>query len=631
MSDGGNTWQPPEPGAVPPPPPASGPAPESGGFAPPPGPPTAPVEVTPGPPEPAGRRSTGKVVAGVVGAVAIVLAGVFAITRFAGDAAAGGADSPEDAANAFLDAIDDEDVLGVIDVLLPGERETFRQPLQDFVSELRRLEVLSDDDLSDIGGVDLEVTEREIEVEETNVDDIVNLTITVSIGGTLDGESLPVGDWIRDAVGEDEIASIHEEAPPEEGTFPITAVRKDGRWYLSLFYTMAEAIRADLDVDIPEEGIEPNGGDSPEAAMDNFFTALADLDLEGMLGTLNPNEFEALQRYAPLFLDDAQAALDEIEPQIEITDTAYTVEGSGSTRSVTINAMTIEATNEGQTFRARFEDQCLVAEFEGDRLDLCDVVDDFSGQLEDELGGQLGEIEGLEELIDQLQETFADYEAPGIVVREVDGAWYLSPLATMSDQGLALMRALTREEIEDLTERLSEFNASLEAELQGGFEVPGMEDFELPEQFEPGTGDRPGGDDDPFGTDGSGEDETSAPLGGEACLGERRLADAAACFEELVSTGELAPELVPWYARHPECDTDELFWTGEYFTLDDEAFVATVDELAPCVQDLVASGAVGRVEVPGELLAPECLSGRNPYLLSESDEAYDEFVACLAQ
>ena len=65
----------------------------------------------------------------------------------------------------FLDALDDEDVLGLVDVLLPGERATFRQPLEDLVGELQRLEVLSEDaDLAKIDGIDISITDRDVDV-----------------------------------------------------------------------------------------------------------------------------------------------------------------------------------------------------------------------------------------------------------------------------------------------------------------------------------------------------------------------------------------------------------------------------------------------------------------------------------
>lgn len=635
MSDGGNTWQPPDPGAVPPPP-GSAPAPaDGGGLAPSAGPPTAPVEVTPGAPEPTGRRSTGKVVAGVVGALAIVAAGVFAITRFTGDASAGGAASPEDAANAFLDALHDEDVLGIIDVLLPGERETFRQPLQDLASELERLEVLSDDDLSGVGGVDLVVTERRIEAEPTNVDDIVNLTVTASVGGSIDGEELPIGDWIREHLGADELAELDEEAPAEEGSFPVTAVRKGGRWYLSLFYTVAEQARAGLDVDIPEQGIALNGGDSPEEAMDHLLAAVADLDLAGLLGALNPNEFEALQRYAPLFLDEAQDGLDEVPVDIDISGTAYTVEGSGSARSLTLTAVDIELTSDGETIAARLVDGCWVLAFEGDEIDVCGS--DFE-ELTGELEAELGDVEGFDEARERLEAIFADYDAPGLAVRQVDGKWYVSPMATMSEQVLAVIRALSRDEIEDLVDLFSTFVVAAADELEGsGIEVPALEEFELPGDEDLGWGES-GDDDELSGADDerSGADDPEADPEieldefGQVCYFEERLEDAAACFEELVATGEVRPDLVPWFVRHPECDAGELFWLDEYFLLDDEDFVAAVDALAPCVQDLVTIGEVQEIEVPAELLEPGCIDGRNPYLLEEGDAAFDDFLACIS-
>jgi hypothetical protein len=283
-----------------------------------------------------GSRSRGKIIAAAVGAVAIVGAGVFAVTRIAGDSASGGASSPEAAANDFLDALDEEDVLGLVDVLLPGERDTFRQPLQDLVGELKRLEVLSPDaDLSKVGGIDIAITDRRVDVHETNVDDIVDLEVTATAKATLKGEELPIGAWIREAIGDQDMSELDEESDASEGTFPITAVRKDGSWYLSAFYSIAETVRHDADdPDIPAEAVALNGGKTPEAAMDNLINATAGLDLAKMIGALNPNEFEALQRYAPLFVEDAQRELAEADVSLKVTNTAYDVTGDGDTRLV---------------------------------------------------------------------------------------------------------------------------------------------------------------------------------------------------------------------------------------------------------------------------------------------------------
>ena len=42
--------------------------------------------------------------------------------------------------------------------------------------------------------------------------------------------------------------------------------------------------------------------------MQAIFDAVDDLDLEALIAALNPNEAEALQRYAPMFIDEAQQA-----------------------------------------------------------------------------------------------------------------------------------------------------------------------------------------------------------------------------------------------------------------------------------------------------------------------------------
>ena len=47
--------------------------------------------------------------------------------------------------------------------------------------------------------------------------------------------------------------------------------------------------------------------------------------------------------------------------------------------------------------------------------------------------------EVIEDLLVDVREAFEDYEDPGVVVREVDGSWYLSPMATATEQLLAVV------------------------------------------------------------------------------------------------------------------------------------------------------------------------------------------------
>jgi hypothetical protein len=77
------------------------------------------------------------VIGGLIAVVALLGAGGFAVSKIvAGDD--GGASSPSEVGTQLMDSLAAEDALGVVDLLLPGERETMRQPLIDFVDHLKR-------------------------------------------------------------------------------------------------------------------------------------------------------------------------------------------------------------------------------------------------------------------------------------------------------------------------------------------------------------------------------------------------------------------------------------------------------------------------------------------------------------
>ncbi len=613
------TWQPPDPGAVPPPPPGSG-----GGFEPP----IVPLEPAPGAEAaPNGGRSRGKVIAAVVGAVAIIGAGVFAITRIAGDeASAGGAESPEDAANAFLDAIDQEDVLGIVDVLLPGEQETFRQPIQDLASELKRLEVVSDDSLGDISGFDISITDRDVQVEQTNIPDIVDLAITAKVGGSIDGAQLPIGDWIRDNVGDEQLAELDEQATPEESDLQLAAVRQDGRWYISVFYSIAEQARRDAGIaEIPAGTVALNGGDSPQDAVDKLLAYTANLDLAWMIGALNPNEFEALQRYAPLFLDDAQADVDSGTVSIDLGDTEYDVRGSGDRRSVLVKKLTFTVTADGEEMTVNVDDGCVTVKAADNETHTCAGEPPELSDL-DEIFGSTEAADRVRELLSSFQDAIGDAESPGIVVQKVDGSWYVSPIATATDALLALSGAFTRDELESLWEQAQELVQWFEEQAPDEFSQ--LDDYDLapddtsPAPVEPGTGDVEEGSTKATTATSVAENPTGA------CFDEDDATAAAACFQGLVTAGEIDAFEVPWYLAHPECGAADAAWTGAYFSLPDADFVAFVGEIAPCFQDLVANGTVEDYVLPPELLKPECLDGRNWYTAADDQAYLDAFQAC---
>ena len=307
--------------------------------------------------------------AAVVAVLAVGAAGVFAVSQFTG-AAEGGAASPNELGTPLLTAIENEDVLGMTDLLLPGERDVFRQPMIDLVSELTRLEVLTPEaDLANIAGVDIELDARARSPRAPPTSPTSSTsTCTPTRRSTVDGSAFPIGDLITDNMDPDDVTEIRGtvETTTEELDVSLTAVEQDGRWYFSLFHTAAEtATRLDPSPTFPLEGIGADGADSPEAAFDLMLDRIEALDVAGMIQTLNPGEAAALQRYAPLFLDEAEAAIAEAPPfELAITDRQFRVDGDGDQRTVFIDGLTISAsgedefTGEPHAFEIRIEGAC---------------------------------------------------------------------------------------------------------------------------------------------------------------------------------------------------------------------------------------------------------------------------------
>jgi hypothetical protein len=623
---GGPHLPPPSPPPAPPAPPA--------GTVPPPPPPTGaatapeadPAAVAAGEPtpvEPPHKRSK-LVVAGAVAAVgALGLAGLFAVQRFSGEAA-GGAATADELGLDLLAAIEAEDVLGVIDTMLPGERDALGDPFVEMVGELQRLEVLSaDTDLSRLIGLDVDLTEEAVLVRGTNVPDIVNVSLAAQASVTLDGSRLPIGSFIEEQLPDDALTELRGTRVTEtdELALELTAVQDGDRWYFSVFHTIAELARADAgDEPIPVEGVAAAGGDSPEAAVDRMLDHVEELDLRGIIATLDPAEAAALQRYAPLFLDEAEAALAEAPLDWRVDVREFRVEGDGGERTVLVDALGISGEMEGSPFSFGFSDGCVRAEFDGETFEECGATSD------EQLDSLFAEAPAIAAFTTSVEEAFADLEPIGLELRERDGAWYVSPFATLTEAILAALRALDRTELDMLVDDGTAAAEEFFDLFLGGFAFDdGLDDF--------GFGDDGFGavDDGAVDDGGFADDPADPPLTAwDECYAEPVAADAVACFERYVASGEIDELSVPTALLHPECGLAELTWEGGFYDATDAEFTATLETAAPCFRALVDSGEVEEWMLPFEVLHAECFEGRNWYT-EFADDAYNDRVdACIA-
>lgn len=539
----------------------------------------------PSPYAPAASRPIRRGRAALAGAVALLLVatGVVAVNALTGG---DGAASPDAAVRKLFDALEGEDMIGVLESLPPGERAAIGEPAEQLVRELQRLEILADYDLHDLPGIDIEIDGLELDVDELG-DGVSAVRITGGeITATANASELPVGDLVRDLADDD--LDLPDDEETESGDLAdadltLVTIREGGGWHVSLFYSIAEAARGDAPVPDFGNGITPVGADSPEGAVRGLLDAATDLDAEGVIAMLPPDEMRVLYDYGPLFLDEAEEARDEaFDDGLELTvdDLVLRTEGGGSRRTVVIEGFEMSATADGDSVHMAWDGTCWTMEgvgfddnreqfsFEGEAVAAADPedynedFDEFAGfaehdeedvQSDDEtdvleactdgtvtMNGDAEEFDetGLPDVRGILD---AGTQVAGLRVVEVDGRWYVSPLRSMFDPMLAMLGEVERDDIEDLV-------SSVEDWWDEEMDQP-YEDYDDPFDYDDEYDDDA---DDPFDDDESGEDGydpelwKSSPTGAPRRLGGVLVAPTAtgavgldaATGEELWSTSD---------------------------------------------------------------------------------------------
>lgn len=583
-----------------------------------------------------GGRKTRVLAIGTVAVIAVGLGGIFAVRGLASESA-GGAASPDELGQQFLDAIEGEDVLGIIDTLLPGERDTLGQPFIDTMTELQRLEVLASDfDLSQLAGLDIQLADRSVAVETTNVDDIVHVGLVADVTVTVDGSAIPIGDLVEDNLPEDALTELRGSKATETDTFDfdLTAVRDDDRWYFSVWYSVAEAARADSGYsEIPVTGVGAVGAESPEVALDRFVEQIETLDVRGIIQSLDPYEAAALQRYAPLFLADIEAAVSEVPTSIDVIEYDFRFEGDGPSRTAFVESFTVVVIEEDATLvTLTYDGTCFKAvwefpemgpdevEFCGDQLDLAEEV--YGVEIPTEV----------QELADAVTEAFADMEPAGVEFRERDGEWYISPLSTVTEAWLKVLRALDRDELDRIVAAAPPAFESMSASLFGVYEDFAGDSFAEEWASDDGhdTAEDWANEDDVAWTEETdpGGTTTGPPVtyAVDECYGIAETAEAMACFDDLLASGEIEAWAIPVALRYPECGIAELTWTSELYGLPDAEYTSALLGARTCFDDLVASGELDEWDVPFEVANVDCFEGRNWYSTFD-DEEYDARVS----
>jgi hypothetical protein len=428
----------------------------------------------PMPDQPAGGGRTRKLVLiGLIALAVIAIAAVAVATMNAGRSN-DGADSPEAAMQKLFDGLSEENLVAAVDAFLPGEADPVVQYTGSIGSELKRLEVLSDDvSPTAVGGINMEFSDLEFRTENI-ADGFVRVYVTNGDAMIdIDPSELPLGRMVLDNLPQDGRDALNEDPPPESdsmagGDFYMVAVEEDGSWYLSYMYTVMDLIFSETGYGTPDfgAGLAPIGADSADAAVENAFRELLSLDLEGLIGMLPPTEMRALYDYMPLVMDDYNETVGAFGSFITIDLHSLgtsVADADGGAKRVTIDSFDIE-------FSSFFLEIDGAITFDGACFDI--TINDQGGALsgfgaavpehintcDADLAGALGsDITGVE-----TPDFLGDLGSAetGLIAVEEDGRWYVSPTETLGDAVLQGLRIWDEATLQQYIDWLIDLDAS---------------------------------------------------------------------------------------------------------------------------------------------------------------------------
>lgn len=296
---------------------------------------------------------------GVIAAVtALVGAGSFTTYSFLGASSDGGAATPQEAVTAFVSALEHEDILGMIGVTLPEEVSALRAAVDSISADAKRVDLLGDDfDAAGVKGLDVSVDGLALDANFFEGGLAAVSATAGTINASFDPKVFPFGDQLRAALDDSsEGGSLVVAFGDTDKAFEVMTVERDGRWYVSVEYTLAEYVRQLNGWEVPGPvSRTPVGFDSPEAAATGFYERLASLDLQSAIDTFAPGE-DAMAWLAQSWMSDAQAAVEQGRANgwsVAVSGLTYDVLGDGNQltlRPATFHVQGTSAAGYGQNF-----------------------------------------------------------------------------------------------------------------------------------------------------------------------------------------------------------------------------------------------------------------------------------------
>jgi len=419
----------------------------------------------PAAPEPAKNRKPIIITAVVVVVALIAAASVWFFAfkdKNSTATTASGESTPQASVTALFSTLSNSDPIGLADQLDPAEAALFTDLNSDIITELKRLDVLSSDASTDaMTGTKITVKDLTFACDNEVIND--HLQIVKLTGGTITIESnpadLPLSSKIKDAFGsqidqaqpQSQTVNIADEVANNDGKpFRIATVNRNGQWYVSLFYTIADNATQEAGLPNPtaSDAIAAVGSNSPEDAVNALVQAVQAGKLEDAIAVTAPDEMGALHDYGKLLLQQGDAS--SIEGDLQ--DAGFTIDNvtwdvSDVTGGKKVSIKSLDVTAQGETVSVERDPAAgsLTLTAPGQPAVTIDdsTIDTYIGDY-----AQSANLDP--QAVEIIKREFKQIIGLGLVTTQVDGKWYVSPVRSFGDVFTSLLKGLEPGDIDYL-------------------------------------------------------------------------------------------------------------------------------------------------------------------------------------
>ena len=232
---------------------------------------------------------------------------------------------------------------------------------------------------------------------------------------------------------------------------------------MSLGYTIAINILKDQGQSgappAAADALQATGASTPQGAVQDLFNDVANLDLEGLLADLPPDEMAALDAYAPDWLPQALTAIGSVKSDVSISfaNLSLTTKALNDGTLVQVGkGLSINVSAHG--VQVNYANGCFTATYMGQTTHQCRSS---GSQALDKILQVLPPA--VQPIVERISHARPDV---GFVTVEENGSWFVSPVRTVLQEISASLALFQPSDIQTFISNASAIKADLEKYFQ---------------------------------------------------------------------------------------------------------------------------------------------------------------------